>query len=119
MKADKQQKAYLKDKIRKSVADAKKQYERDKPIAVSDDDKIAALKKAGFVDSRDDDFRYSARYLNLPQTAQHKKNEAAIKSYNEKLDAILSDAYDNIELGDDADALTFLKQFQLDLKKVK
>lgn len=118
MKANKQQKEYLKEKIRSSIHAAKRDFAAGKDTGPSEADKAALLKKAGFVSDAYGEYRY-ARYLELPKTALHKKNEAAIEAYNGKLDTMLAEAYDNIELGDDADALEFLKNFVADLKKVK
>lgn len=119
MKATKQQKDYLKGKIATAVREAKYAYAEARPTEVSDAEKIAALKKAGFVGNDIEDFRYVVRYAKMPQTAVHKKNQAAIDKYNAEMDVLKSDAFDAIELGDDADALEFLKKFQQDLKKVK
>lgn len=117
MKANKQQKDYLKSKIRNATGEAKKKFAEGKVVTYTRQTKAALLKKAGF--TVDDDDRYYLDYLVLAPTAEMKKNKAAVEAYNDKLDTMLSEAYDNIELGDDADALEFLKNFVADLKKVK
>lgn len=108
---NKTQKEYLKNKLNKAVQEKISAFTKDKPVAPSTDDKIKALKKAGFVPDYKDEWRYTG-YAKLPETAAHKKNKAAIAAYTAKLWGAYHQAEDEIELGDSADALVILAKFK-------
>lgn len=117
MKATKEQKTYLRNKLVNCVNEAKRSFAEGKETSHSREAKEAALRKAGFIE--DDNGFYYARHLRMAPSAVHAKNAAAIDTYNAKLDGYLTDALDRIELGDDADALEFLNKFRDDLKRLK
>lgn len=114
---NKQQKEYLLAKARDLVRKKKREFEKDKPTEHSTADKIAKLKKAGFVEN--DNLEYYAARLKLPLTAEHKKNAAAIAAFNAKLDAAISALEDEVNLGDSKDALSILEKFTASLEGIK
>lgn len=114
---NKQQKEYLLSKARDLALKKKREFAKDKPTAPSTADKISKLKKAGFVE--DNNLEYYAARLKLPLTAAHKKNAAAIESFNAKLDAALSSLEDEVNLGDSKDALSILEKFTASLEGIK
>lgn len=111
---NKQNKTYLKDKLRAEIRAAKDVFAKGKPTNFSREEKIAKLKKAGF----NVDAYATLSGINLPQSAQHLKNDAAITKYNIKLDSLLVDSIDLIELGDSKDALEVLATFRTQLKSI-
>lgn len=113
---NKTQKEYLKSKIGTEISNKKKTFAEGKPVGPTNVEKLAALKKGGFVLAEGEN--YGLNYLKLPVTAVHTKNKKAIVDYNEKLNKIYSDAVDHIELGDSKDALELLKEIQDKLAKL-
>jgi len=114
---NKQQRDYLILKVKDLRERAILDFKKSKPTRHTNEEKIAALKKAGFIEG-DNNFRY-APYLSLKPTAQHIKNEELVENYTAKVSAVASDTIDAIHLSDSPDALQILKDFTKALQGVK
>lgn len=115
---NKNQQMYVFLKLRNAADAAKRKWDDANPCSHTEEEKLARLKKAGFI--TDGMSKYGLVNLKLPLTAQHKKNLAKREQVYDQINRIESDARDQVMLADlGADAIKIIANFTDALAKVK
>lgn len=111
---NKTQTQYLLQKLNALVQERIDAFAKAHPVRFTQEEVASALRKAGFVVAGS-----TYDYVVLPPTSVMKTNVAKREAHSAKLKQLRRDTEDQINLGDNKDALDILASFTAALAKVK